>query len=263
MIFLLTEKQLKTIIKEALSDDVMKRIEAEADALIAKSKEDLNFYQKNIDFFEKEPVDDRTQRVLNYYRKMVEITPSEKNKTNLINSLIRDYEMADKYERARQAAQKEREEKLKTATISRENLIDVFIGAIEGASNYWMDFVDTPNEIKKMVSSGVSYAEACGEYVLNGNDLFIYDPVDVEDSWESYKKTPAYKFNDSMETFLQKYAANTEPLGVINMDSLLQAIKLSKKYHPDVYENIVLDELSGEDCDVFIQLAAFGEIVFG
>jgi hypothetical protein len=61
-----------------------------------------------------------------------------------------------------------------------------------------------------------------------------------------------------------EYSTNKpKPLGVINMDSLLDAISVMKKDYPEKYEAIVMDEYDADDADVFFQIAVMGELTFG
>lgn len=248
--------QLVSEAEEKLSDEDMRNVEAQADSLISDAKEELGIYQKLIDMFKKEDINDpKVKQTLDNLQARVDALPSEKNRTEWINSLIRDYKMSLRYKAAYDSAEKEREEKLKTATITKENIIDIFITALEGGSNYWMEFIKIPKEIKHMVDSGTPFSEACGEYVLSGNDLFLYDPVDIEDYTKS---EDVFDYGD-----IEHDINGPEPSGVINMDSLLDAIRIVKNKYPNVYENIILEDYDANDADIFLQIAAFGEIVYG
>jgi hypothetical protein len=227
--------------------DVMQSIEAEADQLIAKSQQerkDIEELIKRIEVAAKEHGNEMFQSLLDDNRRKLNSFYTIEDKPRIVNSLIAQYRQAEVYKKYEQ----ERVERAKTAKITADQIVDVFVTAIEGGSNYWYYILDIPNEVKQiMKSESLAFSEACGKYVLNGGELIIYDVEEVGE------------MDDVDEFSTQK----PEPLGHINMDSLLDAINVMKRDFPEMYENIVMDEYDAEDADVFFQIATMGEVVYG
>lgn len=235
--------------EEGISPELMKSFEDEADKIIAKSQEEKKEIEELIKKIEaaaeqhgdkeifQSLIDDNKRKLNSFY--------SPDDKFRIVNALINNHKQAEifrKYE-------EERAEKAKNAQITKDQIIDVFVTAIEGGSNYWYYILDVPKEITYMVKEeGIAFSEACGKHVLNGGDLTIYDVEEVGD----------------MEDVDNDYAQDKpKPLGTINMDSLLDAINIMKRDYPERYESIIMDEYDAEDADVFFQIATMGEIVYG
>jgi len=182
-------------------------------------------------------IDDNKRKLNSFY--------SADDKFRIVNALINQHKQAEAFRKYGE----ERAERAKTAKITKEQIIDVFVTAIEGGSNYWYYILDVPKEITYMVKQeDIPFSEACGKHVLNGGELTIYDVEEVGD----------------MEDVDNDYAQDKpEPLGTITMDSLLDAINIMKRDYPDRYESIIMDEYDAEDADVFFQIATMGEIVYG
>lgn len=142
----------------------------------------------------------------------------------------------------------DRENRLKNATITKDTLINLFVTALEGGSNYWYYILNTPNEVREiMQDQGITYTEAIGEYVLNGGEIEIRDVETIDDN----------------ELEGSEYPDTGDILGYVNMDSLLDAINTVKEEYPDTFENILDDNYDANDADIFLQLATMGEIVYG
>lgn len=110
--------------------------------------------------------------------------------------------------------------------ITKENLIDLFVTALEGGSNHWYYIKTLPNNVKS--------AETIGEHILNGGYIQFFDIENTK-----------------------------ELLGDVDMNSLLDAIQLLKNKYPNEYENILMEEFDANDADLFLQLCVMGEVVFG
>jgi len=121
--------------------------------------------------------------------------------------------------------EQERQEQLKR-NLDKQDIIDLFVTALEGGSNYWYFIPTLPN--------GVNSSEKIGNHILEGGYIVFYD---VED--------------------------HSEILGTVDMNSILEAISLIKSQYPDVWENIILENADANDADVFLQLCVMGEVVFG
>jgi hypothetical protein len=115
--------------------------------------------------------------------------------------------------------------------ITKEQIIDILVTALEGGSNYWYLIKDVPKGVE---SDDMSLSEAIGEFILKGGEITIYDLEDEE-----------------------------EELGDLNMNKLLEAITIMKAEYPDMYQNLVNDEYDANDADIFFQIAVTGEVTFG
>jgi hypothetical protein len=145
--------------------------------------------------------------------------------------MIFDYKQKKAYE----DYEREKIESRKTKKITKENIIDIFVTALEGGSNYWYYIPTIPNGVRDIMDeTGMATSEAIGQYVLKGGYVQINDAEDEE-----------------------------EVLGNVDMDGLLDAIQKVKTEFPDVYNNIIDEEYDADDADIFFQIAVMGEIVFG
>jgi hypothetical protein len=151
-----------------------------------------------------------------------------------------------------------REETLKR-TLTKNDIIDLFVTALEGGSNYWYH-MDLPDNIK---SFGDSISKAVGEYILQGGYIEFYD-VEEYDRILRDKERGDYNIQGDVEDE-KSFNEDLEEtkLGYVDMDKILEAITIIKKDYPKVWENILLENADAADADVFLQLCVMGEIVFG
>lgn len=115
--------------------------------------------------------------------------------------------------------------------LNRQDIIDLFVTALEGGSNYWYK-MDVPQ--KARVASGEFLSEKIGNFILGGGKVYFYDAENPK-----------------------------ELLGFVNMDKVLDAISSVKKGYPHIWERILLGNADASDSDVFLQLCVMGEVVFG
>lgn len=121
--------------------------------------------------------------------------------------------------------EQERQELLKR-NLNKQDIIDLFVTALEGGSNYWYYIPTLPNNIKS--------SEQIGEHILKGGYIVFHDAEN-----------------------------QNEILGTVDMDAILEAINTLKEKYPDVWENILLESADANDADVFLQICVMGEVVFG
>ena len=146
-------------------------------------------------------------------------------------NLLFDYKQKKAYE----DYEREKIERRKTKKITKEDIVNLFVTALEGGSNYWYYIPSIPVGVRELRTElGITTTEAIGEYVLRGGNIQINDAEDEE-----------------------------EMLGTVDMTTLLEAIDLLKSDYPRTYENIIDEEYDAEDADIFFQLAVMGEITFG
>lgn len=201
-----------------------------------KIKEELDAMKERIaDLAKTNKLDDDTVKsVIDEYTKQKEREYQYYNNASIdgyLDNIVFEYKRKKAYE----DYEKEKIERRKTKKITKEDIIDLFVTALEGGSNYWYFIPTIPNGVREIkTETGMATSEAIGEYILRGGNIQINDAEDEE-----------------------------EMLGVVDMDSLLDAIQKLKADYQRVYENIIDEEYDAEDADVFFQLAVMGEVTFG
>ena len=134
---------------------------------------------------------------------------------------------------------KKYEEDLKNRRESRkfgkDDIVNLFVDALEGGSNYWYDIKNVPKEVEYNVKYNTeSLSEAIGRYILDGGSIQFFDIENDEDE-----------------------------LGIVDMDSILDAIQLMKRDYLDSWNNILNEAYDSDDADIFLQLCVMGDVVFG
>ena len=69
--------------------------------------------------------------------------------------------------------------------------------------------------------------------------------------WEDVKAGKTLVFGDE------------DNIGELNLANIAKALDHIKKHSPDVYEDLQTENWDADTCDVFFQIAVFGEVVFG
>jgi len=151
-----------------------------------------------------------------------------------------------------------REEAL-NRTLTKDDIIDLFVTALEGGSNYWY-YMDLPKNIR---SYGQSTSEAVGEYILQGGTIEVYDVEEYREVKRNYINGD-YDITGDLKDDKSYYRDLEETkLGYIDMDKILESIPTIKKDYPEIWERILLEQEDAGDADVFLQLCVMGEVVFG
>lgn len=162
------------------------------------------------------------------------------NKEEIFNRVSTQYLNNKKYEEERLKARESR-------TFGKEDVINLFVDALEGGSNYWYYIRHLPKEVSyKAKEMGQSVSEAIGEYILKGGYVQFYD---AEEEYDDDNYTETHSENGL--------------LGTVDMDSILEAITIIKRDYPDVWENILDEQYDANDADIFLQLCVMGDVVFG
>jgi hypothetical protein len=143
--------------------------------------------------------------------------------------------------------------------LTKEDIIDLFVTALEGGSNYWYH-MDLPEDIK---SFGDSTSEAVGEYILQGGYIEFYDVEEYERVLRD-KERGDYNIQGDVEDE-KSFNEDLEEtkLGYVDMNKILEAITIIKKEYPEIWENILLEQADAGDADVFLQICVMGEVVYG
>ena len=180
----------------------------------------------------------------------------KENRIHQLETYIKNWEKTDRQEifnrvSTQYLANKKYEEERRKArefrTFGKEDVINLFVAALEGGSNYGYEIRHLPKEVRyKAKEMGESVSEAIGEYILNGGYVQFYD---AEEDYDD-------------DDYQEKYS-DKGLLGTVDMDSILEAITIVKKDYPEVWENILDEQYDANDADIFLQLCVMGEVVFG
>jgi len=146
-----------------------------------------------------------------------------------------------------------------TRNLSKQDIIDLFVTALEGGSNYWY-LMDLPDNIK---SYGDYTSEAVGEYILQGGYIEFYDVEEYREVQRNFRNG-YYDISGDLKNE-KEYQEDLEKtkLGYVDMDKILDTIPVLKKNYPKIWENILLENADAGDADVFLQLCVMGDVVFG
>jgi hypothetical protein len=143
--------------------------------------------------------------------------------------------------------------------LTKEDIINLFVTALEGGSNYWY-YVGNSDKIN---NTGEPSSEEIGKFILNGGTVSFYDKELVEEILGKMDDSYYHIQGDIVDEKLFAEDKEKAFLGDVDMDSILKGISLTKKRYPKVWENILLEQYDANDADVFLQLCVMGKIVFG
>lgn len=117
--------------------------------------------------------------------------------------------------------------------MKKERLEQLLIGALEGGSNYWY-MIDDPVTLEVINSQSPStFSERAVEALLNGESLHINNQFSDDES------------------------------GWLTIDVAQQALEIIEADHQDTYQRIIEDQEDANDYDLWLQIAVFGEVVYG
>ena len=111
-------------------------------------------------------------------------------------------------------------------TLSRDELADIMVAALEGGSNYWYT-MDTAQSDK----GGAEYWSQAPVY---GHVTLAYADDPDEYGWRR-----------------------------VDLDAVLQAMRELAQRRPATYGRLIENDYDADDADALLQLAAFGDILFG
>jgi hypothetical protein len=151
-----------------------------------------------------------------------------------------------------------REEAL-NRNLTKEDIIDLFVTALEGGSNHWY-YMDLPDDIN---SYGQSTSEAVGEFILQGGKIYFYDVEEYERVIRNKEKGEYDIQGDVIDQKSFDDDIDETYLGYVDMNHILEAITIIKKDYPEIWERILLEQEDSGDADVFLQLCVMGDVVYG
>lgn len=96
------------------------------------------------------------------------------------------------------------------------------------------------------IETGICYWNTRWPDINDDSDLYYSEMV-----WEEVKAGKTLTFGDMDNT------------GDFNLKSISRALETLKKTDKEMYEDIITENWDSESCDVFFQIAIFGEVVFG
>jgi len=168
---------------------------------------------------------DHTQKIDNLEKQLQSYSSIDYNK--VLNDIKQSYIVQKQYD-------SERDAKRRDFRITKENIIDLFVTALEGGSNHWYDIRTLPREVEyKADHQNIPVSEAIGQHILEGGYIQFHDIENPD-----------------------------ELLGDVDINSILEAITILKKDFPEVWSNIVDEDADANDSDIFLQLCVMGKLVF-
>jgi hypothetical protein len=188
---------------------------------------------------------------------VLDLKKDKENRIHQLETYIKNWEKVDRKEIFNKistkylANKKYEEERLRareSRTFDKEDIIDLFVTALEGGSTYWYHIKHLPKEVLYNIKERrIPTSEAIGEHILNGGYVQFYDAEGDEYDDDDY----------------QEKHSDKDLLGTVDMNSILEAITIIKKDYPNVWENILDEQYDANDADIFLQLCVMGEVVFG
>jgi len=226
-------KQLMGIIIESTDDyyipyHIIKKLELDAEKQYEKNKKIDKQILENIkrleDIKSKGTLDEKSEKLLRMLKDLIEHS-KKTTKKYIFDALVSKY--------------LEERKILNTKKITSQIISDLIVMAFEEGSIYWIDLKPNtiPNEIKSMIiNQNIEPSKAISKHVMNGGDVFIYD----------------YHNNVTSE----------EPVGVLNMNSILDGINFTKENDSELYLDILEEKYNSHHADCFLQYSLFGRLKY-
>lgn len=124
-----------------------------------------------------------------------------------------------------------------------QRISDILVGAFEGGSNYWMASATAITPIQK------------DSWKAEGEKLGIKDAV------ARYQVVPFIQGNGLKIKEFTPTDKSREL--VLNIESITKALELMSVKHSRHFSDIIEENDDAETSDVLVQLAVFGQIVYG
>lgn len=191
--------------------------------LIKSEEEKIRMYKQNLDYY-------------NSFKK-----------EDVFNEVKKAYIARKKQEQAG--------EEVLNRPINKEDLVNLFVTALEGGSNYWY-YIDLPEHVK-------ASSEEIINYLLKGGSLKFYDVVEYEDILHDIHRGKYNLKGDIKDDNRINKDKEEALLGIVDMDSILDGISLIKRKYPELYKNILLDDCDADCADIFLQLIVMGSVEYG
>jgi hypothetical protein len=249
----LTESDLTRLVKtivenistEGIPQEDLDALSAEANKMVEKDRVKAQEIKQELDAMRERMQDMIKSGKVNFddstVEEVIKMYTSQKEKeyeyysTSSVDRYLQNLIFEFKRKKAYEDYEREKIERRKTKKIDKKDIIDLFVTALEGGSNYWYYLPRIPDGVREIMAElDMELTEAIGEYVLRGGSIDINDAEDEETK-----------------------------LGTVDMTSLLEAIDILKNYYTRAYENIIDEEYDADDADIFFQLAVMGEVTFG
>jgi hypothetical protein len=221
-------EKMENIDYSKLAPDVAETLKETLDTLYKETSRDLKYNKKQLEEFD---LEDSIEKLVNW---------------DLSSANGMSYEF--RYQKYKNEALNRK--------LTKENIIDLFVTALEGGSNYWYH-IEFPDK------GGSTSSEEIGDLILKGGTVSFYD---IELMKDIQVKTREGYYNIEGNIVDQTQLAKDKEealLGDVDMNSILEGISITKEDHPEVWENILLEQYDANDADIFLQLCVMGEIVFG
>ena len=155
--------------------------------------------------------------------------------------------------------------------LTKQDVDDLIITAFEGGSNYWvlLDLtnvanVDESKYISEIIAAAIwsnqtipVYDKESGDWGEAGQNMFLRMPNYIKFNTDNSSNLPA---RNSADWFKEH---NFEKIGELSASSIQRGVDIMRKKYPNNYLNIVTDNYDAIDADMFFQLMAMGEVVYG
>lgn len=133
---------------------------------------------------------------------------------------------------------------VKNAPLSYQRISDILVGAFEGGSNYWMGSIKAITPIRK------------------ADIRSIGEKLGIEDAVATYQVIPFMEGNGVI-IHESDPSSDTPKTLILNLESLAKGLDLMAQKHSRHFADIVSENDDATTSDVLVQLAVFGELVYG
>lgn len=128
-------------------------------------------------------------------------------------------------------------------TVSRERILDMLVGALEGGSNYWYwlpnSEADKARELHGVID-GTPLADKLLNYVWETDNKIIITDIEEDDPEDV-----------------------SNSLGEFSFANILRGTQLMQKDYPEHFADMVNESDDGTTSDVWFQLVVLGKLVYG
>lgn len=129
--------------------------------------------------------------------------------------------------------------------ISREDIDDIMVTALEGGINYWCDEASVPPGDRYL-------GEYASEQISRGGELWLHDAEEDEGGMRAYRKLNKEKFLEGLRRYID--AGNT--------DCIFQREAQSRNDPAAGTFGVDTGRIDADEADSIIQYALFGDLVY-
>ena len=141
------------------------------------------------------------------------------------------------------------------------------VGAFEGGSNYWLDYVEVSDEVHEKLKKAkfAGYVDENGE--RRKTDEWYPEVNNTDDLSELREKklyvhTSQIPFLGGELILKEKEPYNHNPK-TLNAETVLKGLELMAKETPRHFDDLYTETGDSTTSDVFLQLCVFGKVIYG